>query len=385
MSTDRWPLFEFFPTLRADCPVEGFAVEIPPLNGHPPNNSLNHHLNHPLNRDALNPVTLCQLPTVITHADTLSQYAWIKRDDTNAEQCGGNRMRKLEFILAEIRQRKARSLVMLCASESRAAIATAAICQKENLCCEVITFDQHAQQCPAEANRTHTQLHSYGAKVVPRKSFYLALMQWLLHPLRLRKDCYFLHAGSTQSAEVFAHINAALELAMQVDRGECPMPKNIIVAAASGATVAGISLGASLALPGCVIHAVQVAPSTLGPLDLCSAAAAHRLRQRTWDTLVKHAPALQPEPDDNLIWHSDYLGDGYGIATLKSRLATERGKRIGLGLNATCTGKAFAAFCDILAQTDETTLFWNTARHDNDFVERKVATGRPAATLLGSL
>lgn len=336
MDTDRWPLFHFFPTLR----------------------------------ETLGPVNLCHLPSPVLSVDTFSDNAWIKRDDQNADECGGNRMRQLEFMLADIRRLNARHVVLLCASESHAAVTTAAICQRENLRCDVITFDVNAQQCTTEAQHTRSQLEYYGAKVSAQKSLYLALAQWLLHPLRLCKGSYFLHAGSVQPAAVYAHINAAIELAMQVDRGECPMPKHLVVAAGSGATVAGLSLGASLALPGCTVHAVQVAPATLGPLDLCNAMAVHRLRQRMWNELIEHAPALQPEPDDNLVWHSNYFGDGcgggYGVATLKSRLAKERAGRIGLALNATCTGKAFAAFCDLLTQSDEPTLFWSTAHHGHD-------------------
>lgn len=354
MNTDRWPLFDFFPSLR----------------------------------ETLGPVELCDLPSPIFCADTFSDNAWIKRDDENADEYGGNRMRKLEFMLADIRRLKARHVVLLCASDSHTAVATAAICQRENLRCDVITFDVNSQQCTSEVERTRSQLEYYGANVVAQSSLYLALAYWLLHPLRLRKDSYFLRAGSVPPAAVYAHINAALELAMQVDRGECPMPKHIVVAAGSGATVAGLSLGASLALPGCTVHAVQVAPATLGPLELCNAMAVHRLRQKIWNEMIEHAPALQAEPDDNLVWHSNYFGDGcgggYGVGTLKSRLAMERAGRIGLALNAAFTGKAFAAFCDLLTQNDEPTLFWSTANHGH--YEQPQAEGvgmRPAPSCLG--
>lgn len=328
MDTSRWPLFAFFPTLRG----------------------------------TLGPVDLCQLPRPIFCANTFSDNVWIKRDHKNDDTCGDNWMRRLEFMLADIRRLNAHHVVLLCASESHAAVATAAVCQRDKLRCDVITFDLNAQQCTAEAQRTRSQLEYYGAKVVAKKSLYLALAQWLMHPLRLRKDSYFLHPGSASSTAIYAHINAAIALAMQVDRGERPMPKHIIVAADSNAAVTGLSLGASLALPGCTVHAVQVAPTTLGPLHLCNAITTQRLRQRVWKELIEHAPALQREPDDNLVWHSDHFGaccgHGYGVATLKSRLAKERAKRFGLALNTTNTGTAFATFCELLTQSDEPTLFW---------------------------
>lgn len=323
MATNRWPLFDYFPSLAR----------------------------------SLNPIALCNGPTPVMHAQSLSENAWIKCDDVCAEQYGGNKIRKLEFVFAEIKRSRAERVITFAPSGSNAAVATAMVCQQQDIDFDVYTFPQpnSASVCTNRALIAH-----YQANVHPRSNFFSALSSWAFTLQRLNPKNYFMYPGCSQHSSVFAYVNAAIELGIQAESGECAMPKDIVVATGSGTTVAGLSIGAALALPGCTIHAVQSARTSLGPIDVCSLEGVKRFRQRAWKTLKHHSKKLSTRHNENIVWHDSYLGGGYGADTLKSKFALERGKTIGLSLDPTYTGKSFAAFCDLLTKSDDTALFWNT-------------------------
>lgn len=323
MAADRWPLFEHFPALWA----------------------------------ALDPIALCRLPTPVEPLATLSPNAWIKRDDISANEYGGNKMRKLEFVLRAIRQRGARHVITLGAQGSNAAVATAMVCQSQALDFTLISFPQ-----PDSETVRHNQamLQHYGANTLATPALSTAIGAWALHPARLSRRNFFMMAGCSTPEAVYAYINAALELARQVQSGHCPMPAHLVVPAGSCSTAAGLSIGASLALPGCRVHAIQVAPARLGPIDICSLGKVHHFREKAWQRLRREFPTLQAHPDDNLTWHDSYLGEGYGENTLQATAAISGAQRLGISLEHTYSGKAFAAFCDVLNKERGAVLFWNT-------------------------
>lgn len=90
---------------------------------------------------SLAPVALCQLPTPVQAVPGHTSL-WVKRDDLTRADQGGNKPRKLEFVLADIRRRGANRVITLGATGTNAGVATALMCQREGLACEVITFPQ---------------------------------------------------------------------------------------------------------------------------------------------------------------------------------------------------------------------------------------------------
>lgn len=305
----------------------------------------------------LKPVALCDLPTPVEPLPTVASHARVKRDDLTRRDQGGNKPRKLEFVLADIRRRKATRVITLGATGTNAGVATALMCQREGLLCDVITFAQPETEVVRTNDRA---MRNAGARLRPRNSLLGAALSWYLHPRRLDPKSYFLYAGCSNPVATYAYINAALELAEQVEQGKLAQPTEIIVAAGSGATVAGLCIGAALALPGTRIHAVQVAPGKLGPFAVCHPDTINAMRRRAWQDLRQLEPQLPAEPEDNLIWHDEYLGSGYGESTPRAAAAIEAGKAAGLTLETTYSGKAFACFLDRLAQANGEVLFWQT-------------------------
>lgn len=302
----------------------------------------------------LSPTALCNLPTAVDALPALSPRAWVKRDDQSAPGYGGNKMRKLEFVLPEISRQGAHTVVTLGATGTNAGVAAALACQRIGVGCEIHTFPQPETATVAE-NRQ--RMHDSGARFRHHRSLLGAALGWYLHPGRVLPGYYFLYAGCSNPVATFAYVNAMAELRAQVDAGQCPKPDHVVVAAGSGATVAGLVLGAQLFLPGCRVHAVRVAPSKLGPFNVCNEAVVRGMIRTAARTLAV-TPAAGPE--DPLVWHDRYYGDGYGVSdpAVVSALAVAADN--GLTLEATYTGKAFACFQDLLQGDNGNILFWHT-------------------------
>lgn len=305
----------------------------------------------------LAPEPLCQLPTPVEPLPGLGAQAWVKRDDRCAAPYGGNKMRKLEFILPDIRRQGARRVITLGATGTNAGVAAALMCQQAGLECLIHTFPQPETET-VRANQA--RMVRAGARFAHHGSLLAAALAWQLGLGRLSRNNYYLYAGCSNPPATFGYVNAAMELAEQVRAGQCPAPTRIVVAAGSGATVAGLAAGCALALPDTRIIAVQVAPARLGPFAVCHPATVDRMLQRAWHALRQEDPGLPAKPADNWTWTDRYFGAGYGVTDRQTDQALEQARASGLALEATYTGKAFRAFMDELGKAEGPILFWNT-------------------------
>jgi D-cysteine desulfhydrase len=172
-----------------------------------------------------------------------------------------------------------------------------------------------------------------GATLTARGSLFAAALNWYLHPRRLDRNSYFLYAGCSAPVATFAYVNAMLELAGQIAAGAMPSPAHIVVAAGSGATVAGIIAGAALMLPETEIHAVQVAPDKVGPFTACHPQVVEKMVTQVWLSLR---------------------------AADASRAAISEAGKSGLALETTYSGKAFATALALTEQHRDPVLFWQT-------------------------
>lgn len=303
---------------------------------------------------AMAPVALCDLPTPVSPLPDIGTHCWAKRDDVSAHPYGGNKLRKLEWVLPEIRRQQARRVITLGATGTNAGLATALLCQREQLDCHIFTFPQ--PDSPV-VRRNRAAMRAAGAIFHDRRSLLSAALGWYLHPGRLTKGHYFLYAGCSNPVATLAYANAMLELKQQVDAGLCPAPRDIVVAAGSGATVAGMLVGNLISGLNSRVHAIQVAQDRLGPFSVCNARLVTHMARQAWQQLAL------PEADfrtDSLHWHDRYLGPGYGHPTAASRDAITTGQANGLTLETTYSGKAFAAFCELAEHTSTPCLFWQT-------------------------
>ncbi|MFZ5722493.1 MAG: 1-aminocyclopropane-1-carboxylate deaminase/D-cysteine desulfhydrase [Pseudomonadota bacterium] len=323
---NRWPLFDAFPALE---PV-------------------------------LAPLPLCTLPTPVeplAGGDFPAGRAWIKRDDVSHGEYGGNKLRKLEFVAAELVARGSRRLYTFGATGTNAGIAAAMLCRRLDIDCTIFTFTQ--PDSPTVQDNRELMRH-YGARLVHAGPLWAAALAWYGHPRRLDPQSYFLFAGCSNPVATFAYVNAAFELRAQIEGGACPLPEEIVVAAGSAATLAGLTLGCRLAGLASRVIGVRVAPARVGPFAACTPGIVDGMIGRARARIAATHPGVQlpPAPAGDL--RDDWYGSGYGVGNGETATAIARARTAGIALEQTYSGKAFAAFGDRLAAVRGPVLYWNT-------------------------
>lgn len=285
--------------------------------------------------------------------------AWIKRDDLSHPQYGGNKLRKLEFIRGEIRQKGVSHVYTFGATGTNAGLATAKMCADEGVPCTVFLFDQP----PSPTVEKHYQaLQSSGARLVHCGSLLMAALAFYLHPARLKADHYFLYAGCSNPSATFGFVNAAFELADQIQQGEAPEPAALFVATSSGSTLAGLSLGCSLAGLRTRVIGIRVAPEKLGIFDACNTRVVEKQQLAAMRFLQRYVPQLREQQLPAIELSDAWYGEGYGVPTKEGEAALRRFADFGYVLESTYTAKAAAAFLDTVetGSADHSVLFWNS-------------------------
>lgn len=319
------PIYQALPGLEAHLPCAGFA----------------------------------QLPTPVEAHRFDGQRVWVKRDDLSHPIYGGNKVRKLELILAAAQADGKDQLITFGATGTHHGLATAIFCRQLGLGCEVLLFDQ-----PDSPHVQHnlSRLEQEGARRVFCGSLANTLRRYYLHPARLRRGSQFLFAGGSNELGVLAFINAALELKAQIDAGECPVPARIYCPVGSGSTIAGLTLGMALAELPTEVIGVRVADSHVGPIPACTVGSIAQLMARTVRWLGRRHidwPAGVPQPRLDERW----IGAGYGHPTVDAEAAVVAFEsELGVPLDLTYTAKTFAAVRDA-AGSDASggpLLYWHT-------------------------
>jgi D-cysteine desulfhydrase len=291
-------------------------------------------------------VPLADLPTPLAEFPELSRWAgaeiWIKRDDVTAARYGGNKVRKLEYILGDAFSQEADTLVVVGAAGSHHALASAIFGAHQGLAVHAVLIPQHYSSHVEESLRA---MVASGAELHPVSSpaFAIPAMSALTARLRIKgRRPYRVAPGGSNLAGVIGHVEAGLELARQIEAGVVPEPDAVYVALGSGGTAAGLAVGLAASGITARIVAVRVVPRTLG----------NRTRI---GSLIKDAVVYLRELDERFpdvtsvarslidVDHGE-LGDGYGRPTSTGRNATRLAKELAhLELDATYTAKAFAA------------------------------------------
>lgn len=281
---------------------------------------------------------------------------WAKRDDLSGEPYGGNKVRKLEFLLAEARRRGAKRLITAGAAGSHHALATAAYGRALGFDVTLVLFPQ-----PLTAHVREVLLCdcALGAELrfVPRMELVPAglLAARLAHR---RERCFAIAPGGSDAVGTLGYVSAALELGEQIEAGDAPPPAAVHLAAGTLGTAAGLAIGFALAgLP------VRVRATRITTRLVTNRWALHRLVARTLD-LLQRSGLRVPSAAEVLgrveIGHR-CIGRGYGHETADGRRAAELFAEAGLVLDPTYTAKAAVDFLDALqAGAGAPHLFWHT-------------------------
>jgi D-cysteine desulfhydrase len=291
---------------------------------------------------------LALLPTPVHPLRDLGRDAgigdlWIKRDDRTGDVYGGNKVRKLEWLLADAVARGHRSVLTTGALGSNHALATTIYARSLGLNVDLVLIPQ-----PVTAHVRKTLLldHAFGATIHYAPTIAAArriAFGVLARGFFARDRRYLVPTGGSSVVGTLGYVNAGLELAEQVAAGELPEPAAVVVPLGSGGTVAGLVAGLKLAGLASRVIAVRVT-------DLLPPTSAF-------------LTTLELGPDDFTI-RSDWLGPGYGAVTEAGLDASRRSaEHEGLKLETTYGAKALAGALALAHEPEwrgRPILFWHT-------------------------
>lgn len=302
---------------------------------------------------------IADLPTPVSMARIRSspqrREIIVKRDDLSGRLYGGNKVRKLQYLLHRAKERGADRVVTFGAVSSNHALATALYAIDAGFRCTCLLSHQSLKPGLGYALRVHqtigTDVVALSGSDVEREN--------TIRRVTEADAVETIPVGGTSRLGTLGSVDAGLELAAQIERGECPKPARIYVALGTMGTAVGIALGLALAGLDIETHAVRVTTE-----DFANAAAAKRLMRETAAYLYQLEPSIPADiaKRTRLVVRHEFFGDGYGRSNPETNRAIDIAQReLALDLESTYTGKAMRALlADLDAGFDEPVLFWNT-------------------------
>jgi 1-aminocyclopropane-1-carboxylate deaminase/D-cysteine desulfhydrase-like pyridoxal-dependent ACC family enzyme len=332
--------------------------------------------------DNLPRVHLASLPTALEDAPNLAAAIGIdrllvKRDDNTGLATGGNKARKLEFLMAEAVAQGCDVVISCGGNQSNHARMTAAAARKLGLDCVLFLTNP----MPKEFGGNLLLDTILGARMVFLGD---SGMERLVEAMEAEAEAlrsagrtpYLIPIGGSTPLGAIGYVTAIRELAGQLDeiggdrsatpittdKGCChrsctpvTMGVDIVFALGSGGTAAGITLGCDLFLPDARVIGVSVSRG------------AAECREMVGDIVRGSAELIEVEmPDmERLTVHDEYVGRAYAVPTPEGRDAILLAARTeGLILDPVYTGKAMAGLIDLARKGEigrgRPVVFWHT-------------------------
>ncbi len=314
-------------------------------------------------------IAIASLPTPVEQlAVATKARVYCKRDDLTSPRYGGNKVRKLEYLLADARRTGAETIVTMGALGSHHVLATSIFGSAEGFDVHAVLIPQpytiHVEENLRADVAAGATLHRAPNAILAATSMYAIASR-----LRLRgKKPYVIGPGGSSPIGALGYVEAGLELAAQVDRGELPEPTAVFLSLGSGGTAAGLALG--LAAAGIQARIVAVRATEKYMFHRAMLEVLLRRAQSILRAAEPRFPDVASIALRNVVIDEGELGRGYGHATQASARALNVARERGLELDGTYTSKAFAA---LLRDADQqgSLLFLNTlsSANVNDLLE----------------
>ncbi len=285
---------------------------------------------------------------------------YIKRDDLSSLSYGGNKVRKLEFLLADAQKRGVRKIITSGGAGSNHALATALYAKQVGLRVILMLY----QQPNSHSVRDNLLMDLYSEAELFHHDTYQEHLQAFEETVRHYeiadgRKFYIIPLGGSSPVGAIGYVNAGFELAEQIAAGEIPLPSRICLALGTMGTTAGLLLGLKAAGVKTHLHAVRVVPTNVANMDKCRSL--FRQTNELLCDLEPSFPLCTIDPGELTICH-EYFGEKYGMFTPKAMAAVALLRESdGIALDGTYTGKACAAFmADARSGGDGPMLFWHT-------------------------
>ncbi len=294
-------------------------------------------------------------PTPLQEAPHLSEAletpVWIKRDDLTGVGLGGNKVRKLEYLIADALDQAADTLVTGGGPQSNHAVLTALAGARTGFSTHLVFYGKE----PSEESRGNAVLADLAGVQITwtgdsDRSSVDRGIEKIASELRDKgQRPYTIPRGGATALGCVGYVRASLELAQQLLDHELS-PSHVVVATGSCGTQAGLALGA---------HWLQASYRVIG---LTVSRPRSECLERISRLGASCAELLELEVGDlDLEVSDDYIGPGYGQPTPEGRAAMELVARTeGLVLDPVFTAKAMAALIDLAPGLEGPVVFWHT-------------------------
>lgn len=251
------------------------------------------------------------LPTPLEPAPRLGAALgidlWIKRDDCTGLAGGGNKTRKLEFLLGEALEAGADTLITQGAVQSNHVRQTAAAAARYGLGCEIILEDRTGNRSPdyvGSGNVLLDRLLGGTMRTVAADTDMNAAMATLADQLRAEgKRPYIIPGGGSNSTGALGYVDCALELAHQANATGLKIDR-LVTATGSAGTHAGLVAG------------FAVSGADIPILGIGVRAPKAKQEENVFKLAVETAARLGHEDRvkrEQVVADCDYVGAGYGL------------------------------------------------------------------------
>ncbi|HKX62497.1 MAG TPA: D-cysteine desulfhydrase family protein [Verrucomicrobiae bacterium] len=311
--------------------------------------------------DSLPRFRLAQLPTPIEELENLTRELGgpkllTKRDDQTGLAFGGNKTRKLEFLVGQALAEGADTLVTAGAAQSNHCRQTAAAAAKAGLKCELVLNGQRPDV--PNGNLLLDQLLGAGEHWIER-SQRATKMRELSEQLRSQgRKPYVIGVGGSNGVGATGYVVAMLELVEQLTARQQRVD-HLVFGTSSGGTQAGVVLGAQVAGFHGQLHGLSIDKGEPELKDYEKEVA--QIANECADYIG--SAARFSEKDIKVV--GGYMGDGYGVVGDLEREAIRMMARCeGIILDPVYAGRAFGGLIDLIRRgvfkRGETVLFWHT-------------------------
>lgn len=299
-------------------------------------------------------IKFAHLPTAVEELPRLSELLdgprlFVKRDDQTGLGMGGNKTRKLEFVLAQALAEGAKTLISVGGIQSNHCRQTAALAARYGLACKLVLSGSE----PQLPNGNLLLDHLFGAEITwTERSRRDETLQEVFQQSQAQGEHPFLiPLGASTPVGALGYVEAMRELKAQGNGFDW-----IIVASSSAGTQAGMVLGAALTgfsrkvLGISIDHSVEELQAAVA--ELANGAA----------NLLGEPVSFRPA---DVLVNADYLGAGYAIAGQPEVEAIQLFAHTeGLLLDPVYTGRAAAGMIDLIRKgffkKSDKVLFWHT-------------------------
>jgi L-cysteate sulfo-lyase len=294
-------------------------------------------------------IKLAHLPTPLEPMPRLTEALggpnlWIKRDDCTGLSTGGNKTRKLEFLMGQALEQGADTVITQGATQSNHARQTTAAAARLGLECHVLLEDRTGSDDKSyvyNGNVLLDQLHGSTISKRPGDTDMNAAMAELADQLRADgKKPYIIPGGGSNEVGALGYVNAAAELLTQANDRQLKID-HVVHATGSAGTQAGLVLGLEALNSGIPVYGVGVrAPKEKQEAMVFS------LAERTADYMGLKPGVIQREA---VVANSDYVGDGYGLPTAAMVEAVKMMAQYeGILLDPVYAGKGMSGLIDLI-------------------------------------